>query len=181
VPDDSVNDKLPGVHTTVLKPVSWVEMHAAVCGLLGIECGRAEKVPMPVNAIAPTTKLSLQILLVEDNLLNQRLAQVLLEKWGHRVEIANNGVEALDWHTRRPFDLILMDLQMPVMDGLEATAEIRARETRGAKKTPIIAMTANAMEEDRLRCIEGGMDDYLSKPFKNDAFIEILRKHAGVR
>ncbi|MDR3482031.1 MAG: response regulator [Burkholderiaceae bacterium] len=179
VPDDVLSDVLPGNHTTVLKPVSRREMHAAVCTLLEID--GAKSASAPAKTAAPAAKSALQILLVEDNLLNQKLAQVLLEKWGHKVEIANNGVEALDWHARRPFDLILMDLQMPVMDGLAATAEIRAREARGAKRTPIVAMTANAMEEDRLKCIEGGMDDYLSKPFKNDTFIEILRKHAGVR
>jgi two-component system sensor histidine kinase/response regulator len=75
--------------------------------------------------------------------------------------------------------LILMDLQMPVMDGLEATAAIREREKNGAPRTPIVAMTANAMEGDQQKCLDGGMDDYLSKPFKNEAFQEILRKYAS--
>ena len=168
-----------GIRTTLLKPTSANEILNAVCTVLGIAHSSAVKPSARTQGSSVGTTAPLQILLVEDNLLNQKLAQTLLKKWGHQVCIASNGVEALDWHQRQRFDMILMDLQMPVMDGLKATAEIRARESNGTPRTPIIAMTANAMEEDRKKCIAGGMDDYLSKPFKNDEFIEILAKYAG--
>jgi CheY-like chemotaxis protein/HPt (histidine-containing phosphotransfer) domain-containing protein len=101
---------------------------------------------------------------VEDNAINQKLAITLLERWGHRVTVADNGQIAVDKVKTAQFDVVLMDMMMPVMDGLEATRCIRASET--GPRLPIIAMTANAMESDRERCIEAGMDDYISKPIK---------------
>jgi two-component system sensor histidine kinase/response regulator len=106
----------------------------------------------------------MNVLLVEDHAINQKLAMTLLERWGHHVEVAGNGQIALDMVARQQFDVILMDMQMPVMDGLEATRRIRATESR--RRTPIIAMTANAMDTDRDSCLAAGMDDYLSKPIK---------------
>jgi PAS domain S-box-containing protein len=108
----------------------------------------------------------LRILLAEDNAVNQRLAIRLLEKAGHAVTLAGNGAEALAAVERESFDVVLMDVQMPVMDGLETTAAIRARERSGARHQPIIAMTAHAMKGDRERCLEAGMDGYLSKPIQ---------------
>ncbi len=132
----------------------------------------------PVHAPPPAdTGSGLDILLVEDNELNQQLAQILLTKWGHRVTIAANGVEALAIHARARFDIILMDLQMPEMGGFEATANIRQREQQGAARTVIIAMTANAFEGDREKCIAAGMDDYLSKPFRAQAFQELIARY----
>jgi two-component system sensor histidine kinase/response regulator len=177
-PDDGFDARLHISPTSILKPVNRSDMFSALCEALAVGRETPQNSPVRATTSAPVTDTPMQILVVEDNWLNQRLVQVLLEKWGHKVEIANNGVEALDWHARRQFDLILMDLQMPVMGGLEATAEIRARELAGAKRTPIIAMTANAMEEDRLKCLAAGMDDYVSKPFKNDVLLGVLRKHA---
>jgi hypothetical protein len=92
------------------------------------------------------------------------LAVSLLEKWGHRVELANNGIEAVELAAKRSYDVILMDLQMPGMGGLDATRLIREREHRDGGHTPILAMTANAMSEDKQRCLDAGMDDYISKP-----------------
>ncbi|MDY7574127.1 PAS domain S-box protein [Actimicrobium sp. CCI2.3] len=128
--------------------------------------------------VTDRTMPALSILLVEDNILNQQLAVTLLTRWGHQVTVANNGIEALVLHAQRRFDLILMDLQMPLMDGIEATAGIRAREQEGQPRTVIIAMTANAMQGDRERCLASGMDDYLSKPFKTDHFVALLKKYA---
>lgn len=119
----------------------------------------------------PTRRLD--ILLVEDNPVNQTVASRILEKFGHAVTIANNGEEAVEAFDAGRFDLILMDVQMPVMGGLEATQAIRAREARRSwaiqgdwRPTPIVAMTAHAMAGDRERCIEAGMDDYVSKPIR---------------
>jgi hypothetical protein len=109
----------------------------------------------------------LNILLVEDHPTNQKLALGLLEKWGHQATLAQNGQEAIDILDRQSFDVVLMDMQMPVMGGIEATEHIRAREAeRHLPRTPIIAMTAAAMQDDRDACLAAGMDDYLSKPIK---------------
>jgi len=106
----------------------------------------------------------LDILLAEDGLVNQRVAIGLLNLRGHKVVVANNGQEAIEWLTRRHFDLVLMDVQMPVMDGFEATIAIRENERTTGTHTPIIAMTASAMKGDRELCLKAGMDGYLSKP-----------------
>jgi CheY-like chemotaxis protein len=106
----------------------------------------------------------LQILLVEDNPVNQKVAVRLLEKHGHSVTVAGNGKEALSCLDERPFDLVLMDVQMPVMDGLEATAVIRQRETGTDRRLPIVALTAHAMVGDREKCLDAGMDGYVTKP-----------------
>ncbi|MDE2440843.1 MAG: response regulator, partial [Betaproteobacteria bacterium] len=110
---------------------------------------------------------ALKILLVEDHPTNQKLALGLLGKWGHDATLAKNGQEALDILATHQFDIVLMDMQMPVMDGIEATRHIRANEVaRQLPRTPIIAMTAAAMRDDREACLAAGMDDYLSKPIK---------------
>ncbi|OYU44828.1 MAG: hybrid sensor histidine kinase/response regulator [Burkholderiales bacterium PBB4] len=120
-------------------------------------------------------RVSMEILLVEDNVVNQKLAVTLLERWGHVVTVAENGKVALERCTTDRFDVILMDMMMPVMDGLEATRRIREAET--GHRTPIVAMTANAMESDRDRCLAAGMDDYLSKPIKAVELQELLKRY----
>jgi CheY-like chemotaxis protein len=109
----------------------------------------------------------LMILLVEDNLLNQRIVTFSLKKFNHDVVIANNGVEAIEHFREKKFDVILMDIMMPVMDGLEATVKIRELENINQieKRTPIIALTANTMDNDRDKCISYGMDEFMAKPF----------------
>jgi osomolarity two-component system sensor histidine kinase NIK1 len=109
----------------------------------------------------------LMILLVEDNLLNQRIVTFSLKKFNHDVVIANNGVEAVEHFRVKKFDVILMDIMMPVMDGLEATVKIREFENINQieKRTPIIALTANTMDNDRDKCISYGMDEFMAKPF----------------
>ncbi|QDX80142.1 hypothetical protein B9N43_02030 [Denitratisoma sp. DHT3] len=117
---------------------------------------------------------SLSILLAEDNPVNQKLAVTLLEKWGHRVQVANNGREACALASHETFDLILMDVQMPEMGGMEATQRIREQERQRGGHVTIVAMTANAMAGDREACLAGGMDDYLSKPLRQDSLKALL-------
>jgi CheY-like chemotaxis protein len=118
-----------------------------------------------------------RVLLVEDNIVNQKVGAALLGKLGCRVDVAANGIEALGM-TSQLYDLIFMDCQMPEMDGYEATGEIRKREG-AARHTPIIALTAGAMAEDRERCVQAGMDDYVSKPFRAGQLREMLDKYLG--
>jgi len=110
---------------------------------------------------------TLNILLVEDNLLNQRIVTYSLKKYNYEVIVANNGVEAIEYFREKKFDVILMDIMMPIMDGLEATIKIREIENLVSKekRTPIIALTANTMDNDRDKCISFGMDDFMAKPF----------------
>jgi PAS domain S-box-containing protein len=118
---------------------------------------------------------AIQVLLVEDHPVNQVLARTLLKKWGYEVEVANNGQEAVDLFARQVWDVILMDMQMPVMGGLGATRLIRASEPTG-RHTPIIAMTANAMESDQQECLAAGMDAYVSKPFNPAALKKAIEQ-----
>ena len=130
------------------------------------------------SALASPAPLPLRILLVEDNAVNQKLALVLLRKLRHRVTLANNGQEAVQQLEKRSFDLILMDVQMPVMGGLEATAVIRALEESTAGHIPIVAMTAHAMAGDRERILAAGMDDYISKPIRFDELNKAIERFA---
>jgi len=116
----------------------------------------------------------LHILLAEDNVVNQRLATRLLEKRGHTVTLVQDGIEALAAVVQHSFDLVLMDVQMPHMDGLEATQAIRAQEQRTGTHVPIVAMTAHTMPGDRERCLAAGMDDYVSKPLQLAEFFEVI-------
>ena len=122
--------------------------------------------------------VAMQVLLVEDHRVNQKLAVTLLERWGHHVDVAENGQIALAMLAKQTFDVVLMDMMMPVMDGLEATRRFRAQEE--GRHTPIIALTANAMESDRQRCLDAGMDDYISKPIKAQELQLALLRYAKV-
>ncbi len=112
--------------------------------------------------------------MAEDNLINQHLAMRLLQGEGHTVEIARNGREAVRWHAEADFDLILMDVQMPEMDGFEAAREIRRAESATGKCIPIVAMTAHAMNGDQERCLAGGMDFYISKPVRKTELLAVI-------
>jgi len=148
------------------KPVGEDELLSALQVLLGSASASVEKELVTRHSLSEAQR-RLHILLVEDNRINQKLAIALLEKWGHQATLAENGQLALDQLAHTKFDLVLMDMQMPVMGGLEATRNIRARESAaGLPRIPIIAMTANAMEGDREACLAAGMDDYLAKPIK---------------
>jgi CheY-like chemotaxis protein len=129
----------------------------------------------PCGDAAERTELRpLRILLAEDNSVNQRVACRLLEKRGHTVAVACNGRQAIDLFDERAFDLVLMDVQMPEMDGFEATAAIRAREKATGHRIPILAMTAHAMKGDQERCLAAGMDGYVTKPIKPAALLAAI-------
>jgi CheY-like chemotaxis protein len=122
---------------------------------------------------------SLRILVVEDNLVNQKVASGLLRREGHEVVVAANGREALRTLQAQLFDLVLMDVQMPEMDGLQTTAAIRAREEGTGRRVPIIALTAQALHGDRERCLAAGMDAYLSKPVHAQQLLQTVSTVAG--
>jgi CheY-like chemotaxis protein len=132
---------------------------------LGVHAGAALEEPRArMAALAATSRSGLRVLLAEDNKVNQRVAARFLERLGHSVVVANDGREAVERWREQPFDLVLMDVQMPRMDGFEATAAIRAHERAHGGHLRIVAMTAHALKGDAERCLEAGMDDYLSKP-----------------
>jgi CheY-like chemotaxis protein len=122
---------------------------------------------------------SLRILLVEDNPVNQKVACGVLKRQGHEVVVAVNGREALRTLEAQMFDLVLMDVQMPEMDGLQTTAAIRAGEEGTGRRVPIIALTAQALHGDRERCLEAGMDAYLSKPVQAQQLLQTVTKVAA--
>lgn len=143
-----------------------------------VRLGHAAEIALPAAA-SPTTVQAqhpLLVLLVEDHPINQLLATSLLQKWGHQVVLAHHGQEAVDLFPTAPWDVVLMDIQMPVMGGLEATALIRALEP-ATRRVPIIAVTANAMESDRQACMQAGMDDFLSKPINASALQASLTRY----
>jgi len=165
-----------GVAACVVKPLRRADLQAALRASFGQPA--ADSPPEESSPGAPPPTQPLRILLAEDNLVNQRVARVLLEKRGHQVTVAGNGREAVRLTEEREFDLVLMDVQMPEMDGLEATTVLRAREMGTGRRLPIVAMTAHAMKGDADRCLEAGMDGYVSKPIKPDllfAAIEAAR------
>jgi CheY-like chemotaxis protein len=165
-----------GVSAYLLKPIRQSELREAVARVLG---AREHD-----GAIPLVTRFSLQdarepdaylrVLLVEDNLVNQRLAVRLLEKRGHRVAVATSGLEALLALEKESFDLVLMDVQMPVMDGLEATAAIREKEKATGRRQAVVALTAHAMKGDREKCLAAGMDGYLTKPIRPQELDQLL-------
>jgi len=166
-----------GIQGYLLKPASPEELLTVAMSVLGTCRDLPSAAPVVTRHAVREGTPSLDILLVEDNAMNRELATVLLTNAGHRVTHAAHGREALERHAAGHFDLILMDLQMPEMGGFEATAQIRQREAQGAPRSVIIAMTASAFEGDRERCIAGGMDDYLSKPFRTAAFQSLIQQH----
>jgi CheY-like chemotaxis protein len=172
-----------GVAAYLLKPIRQSELREAIARVLG---AKEQK-----GAIPLITRYSLQdardpaaflrVLLAEDNPVNQRLATRLLEKRGHRVAVAVNGREVLEALEKESFDLVLMDVQMPELDGLEATAAIREREKGSGVHQAVIALTAHAMKGDRERCMAAGMDGYLSKPIRPQELDAILESYVGRR
>lgn len=173
-PEDVKRGEEAGVAVHLMKPVKQSELFEAVAMALGLSTLEEEE-HAPAASPAEPALQTLKILVAEDSLVNQKLAIGLLEKYGHRVTIANNGKEAVNLLTSQQFDVVLMDVEMPEMNGLEATAVIRTWEKPRGLHVPIIAMTAHAMKGDRERCVEAGMDDYVSKPIRALELFEKLR------
>ncbi len=172
-----------GIAAYLLKPIRQSELREAIARVLG---AREQEGAIPLitrfslqDARDPTSVL--RVLLAEDNPVNQLLASRLLEKRGHRVVVTANGREALAALEKESYDLVLMDIQMPEMDGLEATAAIREKEKGSGIHQPVIALTAHAMKGDRERCLAGGMDGYLTKPIRLQELDELLEAYVARR
>ncbi len=161
---------------TLAKPLHQSQLHDTLINLLG-------QAPSTPRAPAPSAKPRLdagmaarhplRILLAEDNVVNQKLALRLLQQMGYRADLASNGVEAIESVERQTYDVVLMDVQMPEMDGLEASRRITSK-WQADERPRIVAMTANAMQGDREECLAAGMDDYVTKPIRVDALVEAL-------
>jgi signal transduction histidine kinase/CheY-like chemotaxis protein/HPt (histidine-containing phosphotransfer) domain-containing protein len=177
--DESNRCREVGIATHLTKPVDQRELLSAIGRVLAREPGQRAVLPSTMLP-AELPERRLHVLLAEDNPVNQRLAASLLERRGHKVRIAANGREALTAVATGPFDVVLMDVQMPEMGGFEATAAIRALEIeRGSTRLPIVAMTAHAMKGDRERCLAAGMDEYITKPLDPRLLCTVVEQLAG--
>ena len=172
-PDAVARCEQLGIAAYLLKPIKQSELLEAVKLALGIALPSKDAL-LALARERPRRVGPLRILVAEDSPVNQKLATALLETQGHRVTVANNGKEALAALESERFDLVLMDVQMPEMDGLEATAAIRDQEKRTGVHIPIIAMTAHALKGDRERCLEAGMDEYIAKPIHAQELFDLI-------
>jgi signal transduction histidine kinase/CheY-like chemotaxis protein/ligand-binding sensor domain-containing protein len=193
-----------GIAAYLVKPVVESQLHAALLSVLGrkaraaqvagpapegigpqdevgVRGSGAQEAPLVTRHSLREARQGLHVLLAEDNLVNQMLASRLLEKQGHSVVVADNGRTALEALEKQQFDLIVMDVSMPEMDGFEAVAAIRAREATTGSHIPIVAMTAHAMKGDRERCLAAGMDAYISKPIQPNELFQVLNTLPVVR
>jgi CheY-like chemotaxis protein len=173
--------KSAGFDGYLIKPIRRTSLVQRVAALLNGRGAEPTDAFVPDEQATPVVaeQVSLRILVAEDNRINVMLATSLLSKLGHRIDTVANGREAIEALTRAPYDLVLMDVQMPEMDGLEATRRIRHAESTGRRRDrmPIIALTASTLEGDRQVCIEAGMDDFLAKPLNPEALRAILARY----
>jgi two-component system sensor histidine kinase/response regulator len=178
-PRDVQRCRESGIDVYLAKPIKQKDLLAAARHALGAPLP-ASSVPAPDTPRVPgrAPARGLRVLVAEDNPVNQRLALAILEHEGYAAVLAANGVEALRLFDAEPFDLILMDVQMPELGGFETTALIREREQRTGHHTPIVAVTAHAMDGDRERCLAAGMDAYISKPLRAGELTELLASMA---
>ncbi|HEU4529122.1 MAG TPA: response regulator, partial [Actinomycetota bacterium] len=166
-----------GIRAVIVKPIKASTLHAAIAAVLEIDDEQEDRRELPDSALDPglAARHPLRILLTEDNVVNQRLALRLLEKMGYRADVAGNGIEALEALERQRYDLVLMDVQMPEMDGVEATRRILERWAEG-ERPRIVAMTAEAMHGDREGFLAEGMDDYVAKPIRTQDLVVAIRR-----
>ena len=165
-----------GIKAALTKPVRPSDLYDALIIALGLREPPADHTAHDVDPDAADTHRRLKILVAEDTPFNQKFILRLLDRWQHDATIVNNGRRAVEAHGNEEFDLILMDVQMPEMDGLKATAAIRANEAEHGKHTPIIAMTAHAMRGDKERCLEAGMDAYVPKPISSQRLRKTIHR-----
>ena len=177
---DVARSRRARVAAYMMKPVKQSELFDSMVSVLGrIKAGEEpEETP---STFAVKTERPLRILLAEDNLVNQKLATSLLQKRGHSVVVVSNGRDAVEALETQDFDVVLMDIQMPVMGGLEATQCIRDREKQTGHHMPVIAMTAHAMKGDQEKCLEAGMDGYVSKPVRPSELFETVESLTSAR
>ena len=166
-----------GISASLVKPIRQGELLQAICNVLNLS--RPENAPLVTRHFLRETRNRAHVLLAEDNAVNQTLAVRLLERRGYNVTVAGNGREALIAMERGHVDLILMDVQMPEMDGFEATAIIRQKERSTGGHIPIVAMTAHALKGDEERCLAAGMDAYVSKPIRTNELFAIIERVLG--
>jgi signal transduction histidine kinase/CheY-like chemotaxis protein len=163
-----------GIAGYLVKPVKQADLWEAIMLTLGTNAGDGQEVELITQHTLRENRRSFHILVAEDSPINLKLVVRMLEKRGHTIVSAANGVEALASLEKEKFDLLLMDVEMPEMDGFEATREIRAREKTAGGHVPIVAMTAHAMKGDRERCLDAGMDGYVSKPIRAQELLETM-------
>lgn len=166
--------KAQGINALLIRPFKPSQLLATLLQVLD-PGHREQEAAEDTQSSVPNHDTPLKVLVAEDGLANQKLALALLNRWGYQVSVANNGLEALQAYDRNDFDLILMDLQMPEMDGIAATQAIRGKERETNRHIPIIAMTAHVMPGDRKRCLDSGMDGYVSKPVRRDELSEAIQ------
>jgi two-component system sensor histidine kinase/response regulator len=185
-PADSATLQQAGFAACLTKPVHQSELHECIVSLLGAPVQRSDTL-LPVSTLPDNPALAAgmpqasrpRVLVAEDNAVNQKVIVHMLEKLGYRADVVANGFEAVEALSRISYAAVLMDCRMPEMDGFEATVRIRQREQPHAHHTPIIAVTANALEADRHRCLAAGMDDYMRKPLTIDALAATLSHWVG--
>jgi PAS domain S-box-containing protein len=172
-----------GISAYLMKPVRQLELKTVVSNLIGIQGPVAPEAVITRFALknGPNASAVLRILVAEDNPVNQKLIVRLLEKRGHSVQVVPNGREAVEILEGETFELVFMDMQMQVMDGFEATSEIRKREKQSGVHLPIIALTAYAMKGDRERCLDAGMDGYITKPIRSNELDDVLNQYISLR
>jgi two-component system, sensor histidine kinase and response regulator len=163
-----------GVDRYLLKPVRSADLRDAILEILSGARGSVPATEAAIASTAPAPRRRLKILVADDVVVNQKLLQRMLEKLGHVVMVVANGREAADLASTESFDLVFMDVQMPVMDGLESTAAIRQRERLSGSHLPIVAVTAHAMQGDKERFLNAGMDGYVSKPLGQAEVLEAI-------
>jgi two-component system sensor histidine kinase/response regulator len=173
---DAARCRSLGISAYLTKPVRQSELLDAIMYVLGDSFRKKGNAPLITKYVIKESRESFHILVAEDNAINQKMVENILKKQGHTVILAGNGEEALTEWKREQFDLILMDVQMPGTDGLKATQRIRTEEKKGGFYTPILALTAHSMKGDRQRCLEAGMDDYISKPINPSELIDTIER-----
>ena len=178
---DAARARGMGLSACLTKPIRRAELRAAIGAALGPDTRSRTDDAAHTSEQPLSDGRSLRLLLAEDNPISRKVAVLILERCGHQVAAVPDGVEALAALEAQSFDVVLMDIQMPDMDGFEATARIRERERTTGERLPIVAMTAHAMKGDRERCLAAGMDEYVSKPIKREAVIAALRSVSSER